>query len=216
LLTLTIKMRVSPEPESGEELISLMKRYREALNYAIEVVIENKALSLGRAHKLLYSVLKERYGLPSKVAQDCYREAIAVAKSWLRNPKRGKIPKVKTLKLWLTQGYSYRVKDNYVELIGGFKLEITGWDRRYDSYPNREARLVYRNGEFFLMITKQIPKPSKYTPKGVLAVDVNKREIVFGNSVVRERRETAIERALHYKKLAEKLQQKYSFSKYNA
>jgi putative transposase len=216
LLTLTIKMRVSPEPESGEELISLMKRYREALNYAIEVVIENKALSLGRAHKLLYNVLKERYGLPSKVAQDCYREAITVAKSWLRNPKRGKIPKVKTLKLWLTQGYSYRVKDNYVELIGGFKLEITGWDRRYDSYPNREARLVYRNGEFFLMITKQIPKPPKYTPKGVVAVDVNEKEIVFGNSVVRERRETAIERALHYKKLAEKLQQKYSFSKYNA
>ncbi|MCC6028316.1 MAG: RNA-guided endonuclease TnpB family protein, partial [Archaeoglobus sp.] len=216
LLTLTIKMRVSPEPKSGEELISLMKRYREALNYAIKVVIENKALSLGKAHKLLYSVLKERYGLPSKVAQDRYREAITVAKSWLRNPKRGKIPKVKTLKLWLTQGQSYRVKDNYVELIGGFKLEITGWDRRYDSYPNREARLVYRNDEFFLMITKQIPKPSKYTPKGVLAVDVNEKEIVFGNSVVRERRETAIGRALHYKKLAEKLQQKYSFSKYNA
>jgi hypothetical protein len=97
-----------------------------------------------------------------------------------------------------------------------FQLEITGWDRRYDSYPNREARLVYRNGEFFLMITKQIPKPSKYTPKGVVAVDVNKKEIVFGNGVVRERRETAIERALRYKKLAEKLQQKYSFSKYNA
>jgi IS605 OrfB family transposase len=34
--------------------------------------------------------------------------------------------------------------------------------------------------------------------------------------VVRERREIAIERALRYKKLAEKLQQKYSFSKYNA
>jgi putative transposase len=34
--------------------------------------------------------------------------------------------------------------------------------------------------------------------------------------VVRERRETAIERALHYKKLAEKLQQKYSSARYNA
>jgi len=216
VLTLTVRIKVSPEPELGEELISLMKRYREALNYAIKVVIENKALSLGKAHKLLYSVLKERYGLPSKVAQDCYREAIAVAKSWLRNPKRGKIPKAKTLKLWLTQGQSYKVKDCCIELSGGLKLEIIGWDRRYDSYPNREARLVYRNGEFFLMITKQIPKPSKYTPKGVVAVDVNEKEIFFGNSVVRERRETAIERALHYKKLAEKLQQKYSFSKYNA
>jgi predicted transposase len=165
LLTLTIKMRVSPELGSGQELTNLMRRYREALNYAIKVVIENKALSLGRAHKLLYSVLKERYGLPSKIAQDCYREAITVAKSWLRNPKRGKIPKVKTLKLWLTQGQSYRVKDCCIELSGGLKLEITGWDRRYDSYPNREARLVYRNDEFFLMITKQISKTFKVHSK---------------------------------------------------
>jgi len=68
LLTLTIKMRVSPEPSLFKELVSLMKRYREALNHAIKVVIENKALSLGKAHKLLYSILKERYGLPSKIA----------------------------------------------------------------------------------------------------------------------------------------------------
>jgi hypothetical protein len=51
-----------------------MKSYREALNYAIRVVIEYKALSLGKAYKLLYSILKERYGLPSKVTQDCYRD----------------------------------------------------------------------------------------------------------------------------------------------
>jgi predicted transposase len=81
LLTLTIKMRVSPEPSSERELANLMRRYREALNHAIRVVVENKALSLGKAHKLLYSVLKERYNLPSKVAIDCYREAIAIAKS---------------------------------------------------------------------------------------------------------------------------------------
>jgi hypothetical protein len=54
--------------------MSLMKSYREALNYAIRVVIEYKALSLGKAYKLLYSILKERYGLPSKVTQDCYRD----------------------------------------------------------------------------------------------------------------------------------------------
>ena len=81
MLTLTIKMRVSPEPDSYRELLDLMKRYRGALNYSITVAIEKKALSLGRAHKLLYATLKERFNLPSKVAQDCYREALAIAKS---------------------------------------------------------------------------------------------------------------------------------------
>ena len=87
LLTLTIKMGVSPESSSHQELVSLVERYKEALNHAIKVVIENKALSLGKAHKLLYNVLKERYNLPSRVAIDCYREAMAITKSWLNNSK---------------------------------------------------------------------------------------------------------------------------------
>jgi len=211
-LTLTVKIRVSPEPKA----LDLLKRYRDALNYSIRVIIENKALSLGRAHKLLYSVLKERFNLPSKIAQDCYREALTIAKSWLKNPKRGNMPRVKTLRMWLTHEIGYRIREGYVELIGGLKLKIIGWDRRYDQYENREARLVYRDGELYLMVSKKIPKPSKYSPRGVLAVDINEKHIVVGNSLFEKRFETAVERALHYKKLAEKLQKKYSSTRYNA
>jgi predicted transposase len=195
LLTLTIKMRVSPEPEYEKELISLMKRYREALNYAIKIIIENKLLSLSKVHKLLYNILKERYGLPSKIAQDCYRETIVIAKSWLRNPRKGKIPKAKTLRIWLSHKYSYKIKDSYVEVLGGFKLKIIGWDKRYDKYQNREARLTYKNGKMFLMITKRIPKPSKYTPRGVLAIDINEKHIFLGNSHFEYRFETAIKKS---------------------
>ena len=216
LLTLTIKMRVSPEPASYKELIGLMRRYREALNYAIKVVIENKALSLSRAHKLLYSVLKERYGLPSRIAQDCYREAIAIARSWLNNPGRGNMPRAKAPRIWLTNSYSYRVKDGYVELLGGYKLRIIGWDKRYDSYPSGDAILLFRDGKFILGIYKRVPKPAKYAARSVLAVDVNEKQIVVGNRKSEYRFETHIERALHYKCLAEELQKKYSSPKYNA
>jgi len=65
-LTLIINMRVRAEPKIFRELLSLMYRYREALNYAIRVVIENKALTLSKAHRLLYNILKENYGLPSR------------------------------------------------------------------------------------------------------------------------------------------------------
>jgi IS605 OrfB family transposase len=215
-LTLTIKMRVSPEPGSEQELINLMRRYREALNYAIKVVIENRALSLGKAHKLLYNVLKERYGLPSKVAQDCYREAMVIAKSWLSNPNRGRVPRAKTPRLWLTNKYSYRIRDGYVEILGGYKLRIVGWDRRYDGYPSGDARLLFKDGKFILGISKRVPKPVKYVARGVLAVDINERQIAVGNSVVELRLETAVEKALHYKCLAERLQKKYSSPKYCA
>jgi IS605 OrfB family transposase len=216
LLTLTIKMRVSPELSSYQELISLMRKYREALNNAIRVVIENKYLSLGKAHKLLYSILKEKYGLPSKIAIDCYREAIAIAKSWLRNPNRGKIPRAKIPRIWLSYRYSYRVKDGYVELLGGYRLRIIGWDRRYDNYPSGDAKLLLKDSKFILKISKRVPKPAKYSPRGVLAIDINEKHVVVGNSQIELRFETAVERALRYKRLAEELQKKYSSPKYSA
>jgi IS605 OrfB family transposase len=209
-------MRVSPEPASYQELIGLMRRYREALNYSIKVVIENKALGLSKAHRPLYKVFKERYGLPPKIAQDCHREAIAIAKSWLNNPNRGNIPRAMAPRLWLTNRYSYRVKGGYVELLGGYKLRIIGLDKRYDVYPSGDARLMLKDGKLILEVSKRVPKPAKYVARGVLAVDVNEKEIVAGNSRIEHRFETAVERATHYKRLAERLQKKYSSTRYNA
>jgi len=215
-LTVTVGMKVSPEPEGQQALLDLMRRYRDALNFSIRAIIANRALSLTKAHRLLYSTLRERYGLPSRVAQDCYREAIAIAKSWLRNPRRGEVPIAKRLSVWLTHEQGYRVKGDHVELAGGYRLRIIGYDRRYDDFPNREARLVFRDGRFDLYVIKQVPRPVKYAPKGVLAVDVNERQIVIGNSSVEQRIEIPIEKALHYRRLAERLEEKYSSPKYNA
>jgi hypothetical protein len=209
-------VRVRPEPECEEEPVDLLKRYRDALNHSVEKIIGEKATSLSKAHALLYRELKEAFHLPSRIAMDCYREALSIAKSWLSNPNKGTMPKAKTLRLWLTPSLSYRIEGNYVEVLGGYRLRIAGWDRRYDQYPSGEARLMYKEGKFFLMIFRRVPRPSKHAPKGVLAVDVNEKEIVFGNGMIEERRETAIGRALRYKKLAEKLQQKYSSARHNA
>jgi IS605 OrfB family transposase len=209
-------MKVSPEPEQEEAVLDLLRRYRDALNYSVRVIIENRALSLSKAHKLLYNDLRERYGLPSRIAQDCYREAIAIAKAWLRNPKRGAVPTVKSLRMWLTHELGYRVRGDHVELAGGYRLMVIGYDRRYDNFPNREARLVFRDGEFTLYVYKRVPRPAKYVPKGVLAVDVNERQVVVGNSHVEQRIETPTERALRYMKLAERLQGKYSSARYSA
>jgi len=215
-LTVTVRMRVSPEPEGGQALLDLMRRYRDALNYSIRAVIASRALSLTKAHRLLYNDLRERYGLPSRAALDCYREAIAIARSWLKNPKRGAVPTAKGLSVWLTHELGYRVKGDHVELAGGYRLRVIGYDRRYDDFPSREARLVFRDGRFDLYVFKRVPRPAKYAPKGALAVDINERQIVVGNSSVEQRMETPVERALHCRRLAEGLQVKYSSSRYRA
>jgi len=212
LLTLSIGMRVSPEPGA----IELLRRYNVALNYAINKILRLDLKKIGEVHSALYRELREWFGLPSRVAVDCYRDALANARAWRNNPKKGRKPRVKKLSMLLHPGSGYRIEDSYVEIIGGVKLKIIGWDRRYDQYENGEARLVYRDGKMMLWISKKVPKPEPYQPRDVIAVDINERKIVYGDHVINKKKDTAIDRAHGWKLLAEDLQKKYSSTRYPA
>ena len=206
VLTLSIGMRVSPEPAG----IELLRRYNVALNYAINKILSLNLKTIRDVHRELYRELREWFGLPSRIALDCYRDALANAKAWRNNPHRGRRPKVKKLSMLLHQGSGYRVEDGYVEIIGGIRLKIIGWDRRYDQYENREARLVYREGRMILWISKRILRPKQYKPRDVIAIDINERKIVYGDDEINKDIDTAIDRAYKWKVLAESLQRRYS------
>ena len=212
LLTLSIAMRVSPEPAG----IELLRRYNTALNYAINKILRLDLRSIGSVHNALYRELREWFGLPSRVAIDCYRDALANANAWRNNPRRGRRPRVKKLSMLLHQGQGYRIEDGYVEIIGGIRLKIIGWDRRYDQYENGEARLVYRDGKMMLWISKRIPRPKPYKPRDAIAVDINERKIVYGDDKINKERDTKIDEAHRWKLLAESLQKKYSSPRYPA
>jgi IS605 OrfB family transposase len=209
-LTLSIGMRVSPEPV----VIELFHRYRDALNYAIKKILDNNLKTLKQVHNFLYKDLVEIFNLPSRIALDCYRDALANVNAWRNNPKKGKRSVVKKLSMLLHPELSYRIKDGYVEIIGEIRLRIIGWDRRYDNYENREARLVYRREKMILWISKKIPKPKKYVPIDVIGVDINEQKIVYGDEIINIEKDTSINRAYKYVRLAEDLQRKYSSSRY--
>ena len=116
----------------------------------------------------------------------------------------------------LHPGQSYWIRDGYVEIIGGIKLKIIGWDRRYDQYENGEARLVYRGDKMILWISKKIPRSKPYKPRDAIAVDINERKILYGDDEINKERDTEIGEAHRWKKLAENLQKKYSSARYPA
>jgi len=92
----------------------------------------------------------------------------------------------------LHQGSGYMIEEGYVEIIGGVKFMIIGWDRRYDDYENREARLVYRGDRMILWISKKMPKLKPYQPRDVIAVDANERKMVYGDHVINKERDTGL------------------------
>jgi putative transposase len=212
LLTISIGVRVSPEPGA----IELLRRYNVALNYAINKILRLNLKKIGEIHNALYRELREWFGLPPRTAIDCYRDALANANAWRNNPKKGRKPRVRKLSMLLHPGQSYWIRDGYVEIAGGIKLRIIGWDRRYDQYENGEARLVYRDGKMMLWISKKIPKPKPYKPRDTIAVDINERKIVYGDDEIIKERDTEIGEAHRWKKLAEDLQKRYSSPRYPA
>jgi len=89
-LIVTIRAKVEPTPE----LVELLKRYRDGLNMAIKWAVEwakakGRSPTLAEAYKALYEPLKA-VGLPPAIAQDCYREALAVVKTYLAKGAKGK------------------------------------------------------------------------------------------------------------------------------
>ena len=113
----------------------------------------------------------------------------------------------------MNKGYGYRVGDGYVEIVRGVKLDIIGWDGRYDGYPSGNARLTYEDKEMMLWISKKIPKLESYTPKDVIGVDVNEGKIVYGGETINSERNTKVDRAERFKVLAELLQKKHPLTK---
>ena len=83
--TISIGMRVSPEPEA----IELLRRYNVALNYAMNKILRLNLKKVGEVHNALYREFKELFGLPFRIAVDCYRDALANANAWRNNPKKG-------------------------------------------------------------------------------------------------------------------------------
>jgi len=65
LLTISIGVRVSPEPEAVE----LLRRYDVALNYAINRILSLDLRSIGRVHNALY---RDAEGMVQPPIKGCY------------------------------------------------------------------------------------------------------------------------------------------------
>ncbi|AWR98128.1 hypothetical protein DFR86_11670 [Acidianus sulfidivorans JP7] len=85
----------------------------------------------------MYKTLREKFQLPSRLAEDCYRDTIAVYKGWLKNPKRGRFPIIRNKSVWLSPKLSYNFNIKKMRLtIFGEEVEILGYSRTLDMYKD--------------------------------------------------------------------------------
>ena len=214
-----IRATVSMKIALSEPLLALVKNYVKALRFTLlwlkeNVPNPNEEEVLGKVHEKLYTRLREEYNLPSKVAEDCYRDALSIYKGWFNNPRKGRFPRAYKPTVWLTPKASYNVDFDKmtVRIASVGELSILGYPRNlkeYMSWRMREARLVIKGGKAFLKVVFEKGKES-VEPRSSIAVDINMGEVVVGKDDKNYVRiPTRLHEVHHWKSLAENLQKKY-------
>ena len=158
-MTVTAKIQISVNADSKVLLDETMSVYSDACNYVSDYVFRTHDLKQFSLNKILYSTLREKFGLKSQMAQSVFKTVIARYKTILENQKEWIKPSFKKPQYDLVWNRDYSLTQNCFSvntLNGRVKLPYfaEGMSKYFDHtiYRFGTAKLVKKNGKYFLHI----------------------------------------------------------------
>jgi putative transposase len=176
-MKLTLRIRLMPTDEQRALLLSTMERFNQAATFAAKVGFEAKVHSQPSIHKLAYAEIRERFGLSAQMAVRAIGKAVEAFASF---KKKG----IKTCPTFKPRGAV-----TYDERIMGFKGldKVSLWalggrqiipivfgeyqGQRIDRIKG-QADLIYRDGQFHLFSTVDLPEEPTDDIKDFIGVDL--------------------------------------------
>ena len=136
-----------------------MTVYRDACNYVSDYVFQTHDLKQFSLNKVLYSTLREKFGLKSQMAQSVLKTVIARYKSILKNQNEWIQPTFKKPRYDLVWNRDYSLTQNCFSvntLNGRVKLPYfaEGMSKYFDHtiYKFGTAKLTNKHGKYYLHI----------------------------------------------------------------
>ena len=158
-MTVTAKIQISVNADSKVLLDETMSVYSDACNYVSDYVFRTHDLKQFSLNKVLYSTLREKFGLKSQMAQSVFKTVIARYKTILENQKEWIQPSFKKPQYDLVWNRDYSLTQNCFSvntLNGRVKLPYfsEGMSKyfNHDIYKFGTAKLVNKHGKYFLHI----------------------------------------------------------------
>ncbi|MCH1940804.1 transposase [Holdemania massiliensis] len=158
-ITVTAKIKIAPSDDDKVLLTSTMSTYTDACNYVSNYVFQTHNLKQFALNKVLYSDLRDRFGLKSQMAQSVLKTVIARYKTILENQNEWMKPNFKKPQYDLVWNRDYSLtKDCFSvnTLSGRVKLPYftEGMSQYFDHsiYKFGTAKLVNKHGKYFLHI----------------------------------------------------------------
>ena len=158
-ITVTAKIQISVDTDSKILLDETMSAYSDACNFVSDYVFHTHDLKQFSLNKMLYSTLREKFGLKSQMAQSVFKTVIARYKTILENQNEWIQPSFKKPQYDLVWNRDYSLTQNCFSvntLNGRVKLSYFAEGRAkyfdHDIYKFGTAKLVNRHGKYFLHI----------------------------------------------------------------
>ena len=158
-LTVTAKIQVITSDTDRALLNETMSVYRNACNYVSNYIFNTHDLKQFSLNKVLYSTLREKFGLKSQMAQSVLKTVIARYKTILENQKEWIKPMFKKPQYDLVWNRDYSLTQEVFSvntLEGRVKLGYysEGMEKYFDhaTYKFGTAKLVNKHGKYFLHI----------------------------------------------------------------
>ena len=158
-MTVTAKIQISVTTDMKVLLDETMSVYSDACNYVSEYVFRTHDLKQLSLNRILYSTLREKFGLKSQMAQSVFKTVIAKYKTILENQKKWIQPSFKKPQYDLVWNRDYSLTQNRFSvntLNGRVKLPYftEGMSKYFDHtiYKFGTAKLVNKHGKYFLHI----------------------------------------------------------------
>lgn len=177
-ITITAKIQISATADDKVLLNKTMSVYSDACNYVSDYVFQTHNLKQFSLNKVLYTKLRERFGLKSQMTQSVFKTVIARYKTVLENESKWIKPSFKKPQYDLVWNRDYSLTQNCFSvntLNGRVKLPYfaEGMSKYFDHtiYKFGTAKLINKHGKYFLHI------PVTY---GVEASDISDIRNVVG------------------------------------
>ena len=158
-ITMTAKVQIAATDTDKVLLNKTMSVYCDACNYVSDYVFRTHDLKQFSLNKILYSTLREKFGLKSQMAQSVFKTVIARYKSILENQNEWIKPSFKKPQYDLVWNRDYSLTQNCfsVNTLNG-RVKLPYFAEGMSKYFNHSiyrfgtAKLVNKRGKYYLYI----------------------------------------------------------------
>ena len=185
-ITYNIKIKFEKQ-EDHNFWFNLLNTQKDVYNFASKIIFEKKPNTLIKEyHDILYNRIKEKFNISSQTIIRTEKDILSTFRSIKSNKhKITKAPEKKSLGFRLDQRLYSNFNKNSIKLISSISHKrCTAYLQLYpkvielfNNYKTCDPLIFYRNNEFYLSITFDVPEKIKQN-EDILGIDLGCRRLV--------------------------------------